>query len=115
MTGDSILFAPSNLMWQQKRKALSAALYKDKLKEMIESIKKVTIDTIRNRWSDSENNVIDIVQEASNLFIKITLVCMFGADCEDLKLKQTYKGVDKWVSFGEVVIKLMELSNTRTF
>lgn len=39
MIGDSILFAQSDLMWQQKRKALSAALYKDKLKDMIEVIK----------------------------------------------------------------------------
>ena len=69
---------------------------------MIESIKQVTIQTIRNKWSLCDE--IDIVQEASNLFIKITLVCMFGADCEDLKLKQTYKGVEKWVNFGEVVI-----------
>lgn len=43
MTGDSILFAQSDLMWQQKRKALSAALYKEKLKEMIELMKQVTI------------------------------------------------------------------------
>jgi hypothetical protein len=43
MTGDSILFAPSDIMWQKKRKALSAALYKDKLKGMIESMKQVTI------------------------------------------------------------------------
>lgn len=43
MTGDSILFAPSDLKWQQKRKALSAALYKDKLKDMIELMKQVTI------------------------------------------------------------------------
>jgi len=43
MAGDSILFAPSDIMWQNKRKALSAALYKEKLKDMIESIKQVTI------------------------------------------------------------------------
>jgi hypothetical protein len=30
MIGDSILFAKSDILWQQKRKALSAALYKDK-------------------------------------------------------------------------------------
>ena len=87
MTGDSILFAQSDLVWQQKRKALSAALYKDKLKDMIEKMKLVTIQTIRDRWSLADKNEIDIVQEASNLFIKITIVCMFGAECADLKLK----------------------------
>jgi hypothetical protein len=61
MTGDSILWAQSDLVWQQKRKALSAALYKDKLKGMIEQMKFVTIQTIRDRWSMAEKNEIDIV------------------------------------------------------
>lgn len=59
MTGDSILFEPSTLRWQQKRKALSSALYKDKLKDMIELMKKVTIETIQGRWSNAQE--IDIV------------------------------------------------------
>lgn len=50
MTGDSILFAKSDLQWQQKRKALSAALYKDKLRVMLDMMKEVTIDMIRNKW-----------------------------------------------------------------
>ena len=37
--GDSILFAKSDMLWQQKRKALSAALYKEKLRVMIDIIK----------------------------------------------------------------------------
>ena len=71
---------------------------------MIEVIKQVTIKTIRDRWFVADKNEIDIVQEASNLFIKITLCCMFGAECEDLKLKQTINGADAWINFGEVVI-----------
>ena len=39
MIGDSILFAKSDILWQQKRKALSAALYKDKLRVMMEIMK----------------------------------------------------------------------------
>ncbi len=37
--GESILFAKSDINWQQKRKALSAALYKEKLRVMIDIIK----------------------------------------------------------------------------
>ncbi len=48
--GDSILFAKSDTLWQQKRKSLSAALYKEKLKVMIEMVKGITIDLIRNNW-----------------------------------------------------------------
>jgi cytochrome P450 len=74
--GDSILFSQSDLKWQQKRKALSAALYKEKLKDMINMMKEITIETIKDNWMKAES--IDIVKEASNLFIKITLKCMFG-------------------------------------
>jgi len=61
MTGESILFEPSNLRWQQKRKALSSALYKDKLKDMIELMKQVTISTIQGRWANADRDEIDIV------------------------------------------------------
>jgi len=46
--GDSILTAKSDMMWQSKRKVLSSALYKDKLKLMIDMIKDATVDSIRN-------------------------------------------------------------------
>jgi len=74
--GDSILFSQSDIKWQQKRKALSAALYKEKLKDMIQMMKDITIDKIEKRWMKNEK--MDIVSEASNLFIEITLKCMFG-------------------------------------
>lgn len=51
VAGDSIVFAKSDMKWQQKRKALSAALYKEKLKLMIEMMKEVTIREIREQWS----------------------------------------------------------------
>jgi cytochrome P450 len=53
--GDSILFAKSDIMWQSKRKALSAALYKEKLRGMVEMIKRVTIEAITNKWMKAEN------------------------------------------------------------
>jgi hypothetical protein len=51
---------------------LSAALYKEKLKQMIEIMKEATIRIIREDWSPKEgekSHRIDIVREASNLFI----------------------------------------------
>jgi cytochrome P450 len=56
LLGDSILIAPSDLKWQQKRKALSAALYKEKLKAMIETMKGVTIDTIKDKWMNAKES-----------------------------------------------------------
>ena len=72
---------------------------------MIELMKQVTISTIKGRWANADNGEIDIVQEASNLFIKITIVCMFGSDCADLKLKQKVNGTDVWMNLGEVIIQ----------
>lgn len=48
--GNSIVFAKSDLEWQEKRKILSAALYKDRLRAMIDSIKMVTVATIEEDW-----------------------------------------------------------------
>lgn len=56
---------------------MSAALYKDKLKDMVQMMKDITIEMIQNKWMKADK--IDIVREASNLFIEITLKCMFGA------------------------------------
>lgn len=44
-------------------------------------MKDITIDMIENRWMKTER--MDIVREASNLFIEITLKCMFGSNFND--------------------------------
>jgi hypothetical protein len=53
---------------------------------MIEMMKGITIDVIRNKWMNAKDGQIDIVKETSNLFIKITLQCLFGTDSEDIKV-----------------------------
>ena len=98
LTGDSILFAKSDLLWQQKRKSLSAALYKEKLRCMIETIKDVTIEMIGKKWMQC--NKIDIVKESSNLFIKITLQCLFGAEKDDIEVEQMVKGIKEMHPVG---------------
>ena len=55
MIGNSILFAKSDTHWQAKRKSLSAALYKEKLRVMVDMMKDVTIHMIRNKWMKAEN------------------------------------------------------------
>jgi cytochrome P450 len=87
--GESIVFAKSDMLWQQKRKALSASMYKDKLKKMVEGMKEVTISMV-GEWT--RMGEIDIVKEASNLFMKITLVCLFGEGNEDLTVPQRENG-----------------------
>lgn len=107
------MFSKSDLAWQTKRKALSAALYKDKLTSMVETMKRVTIDIILKDWLPRSQ--IDIVREASNLFITITLKCLFGDEYENSKCKLRIKGAEKEVSLGETIILLMENTLIREF
>jgi len=48
--GDSILLSRSTLLWQRKRKAISASLYKDKLTKMTEIMKEIALETIEE-WT----------------------------------------------------------------
>ena len=111
--GDSILFAKSDIVWQQKRKVLSSALYKEKLKLMIDMIKDATIDTIRNEWLKTDNHTIDIVKAASRLIIKINLKCLFGGDNTEIKVLQRINGVESMQPLGETMISLMEANTVR--
>ncbi len=43
------------------------------------------------------------------------MVCMFGSECADLKLKQRVNGADVWMNLGEVIIQQLEQSNLRMF
>jgi cytochrome P450 len=107
------LFSKSDIQWQTKRKALSAALYKDKLTSMVETMKRVTIDIIQRDWITKGQ--IDIVRAASNLFITITLKFLFGDEYENSMCKLRVKGVETEVSLGETIILLMENTLTREF
>jgi hypothetical protein len=73
-------------MVAKKSKSLSAALYKEKLRVIIEMIKDISLDVIRNKWMKSEGKQIDIVKESTNLFIKIALKCLFGGDNQNVKI-----------------------------
>ena len=90
------------MKWQQKRKALSAALYKDKLKDMITMMKEITMETIRENWMKAET--IDIVKESSSLFIKITLKCMFGTGFNGQMIPQRVSGDVKQMELGEAIL-----------
>lgn len=70
-------------------------------------MKEVTIRTIREEWSPAngeKSKRIDIVKEASNLFIKITLTCLFGEGYLEEKVKQRVKGKEVWLPLGEVIL-----------
>ncbi len=59
---------------------IESALYKDKLRAMIDMMKESTLEIIRNKWMKAQDGKIDIVKESANLFINITQCCLFGSD-----------------------------------
>ncbi len=52
----------------------------------------------------AEDKKIDIVRESSNLFIKITLKCLFGGDNQDIMVSQRVNGVESLKPLGEAMI-----------
>lgn len=79
---------------------------------MLETIKAVTLDTIMNKWllnSDSNQQVtFDIVQETAQLYMKITLECLFGRDLKIHEVPQTYNDIEQKVPLGMALLKLIE-------
>lgn len=71
---------------------------------MIEMIKEITLDVIKNKWMKIEGKKIDIVKESTNLFIKITQKCLFGEDDQDIKIIQRKNGVETECLLGESMI-----------
>jgi hypothetical protein len=61
---------------------------------MLDIIKRVTIDEITGVWMKAENHEIDIVEAASQIFIKITLQGLFGAGNSEVKVLQKIDGVE---------------------
>jgi hypothetical protein len=80
---------------------------------MIQMMKDITIDKIENKWMKTER--MDIVREASNLFIEITLKCMFGSNFNDQSIVQTINGEKKNIPLGESILYLMECSIKRVY
>ncbi|TNV79831.1 hypothetical protein FGO68_gene11525 [Halteria grandinella] len=120
VAGDSILFARSDMQWQQKRKVISSALYKDRLRGMAETIKKVTLTTIKEDWlkrKDSNGIItLDIGRESANLNMKIVLSCFFGQDFDQIPLvDQVFDGIKTKLPLGEAVHKAFEMANEREF
>ena len=91
VVGDGIIFQKSNIMWQKKRKSISASLYKEKLLKMTEIMKAITLETIE-AWD--KKGTIDIVSETANLLMTIILACAFGRKHENPIVTFRKNGVD---------------------
>jgi hypothetical protein len=76
-------------------------------------MKDITIETIKKSWMNAKK--IDIVKESTNLFMDITLKCMFGAEFEHNKITQIINGEKKQVPLGESILMQTECSFRRIY
>ncbi|TNV80087.1 hypothetical protein FGO68_gene16754 [Halteria grandinella] len=117
VVGKSILFAESDLQWQQKRKVISSALYKDRLRGMIETIKNVAIQAIQQDWllqKDQNGIQLEIVKIMQNLYMQVTLSCFFGHSLEvNPIVDQLVQGEHKKMRLGEAMQNTFELAMGR--
>ena len=109
LTGDSILFNPSNELWSQKRKHLSAAFYKDKLNPMLEMIIKTTNLYIRKLLQEQSGpgKTMDILKFGGDLINSTILLCVFGVKIENIaKLKYMEGGKEELLDPGMFLKKI---------
>ena len=78
--GDSILFSKSDDIWREKRKHLSAAFYKDKMIQMLDSVANLTIDRVEKWKSEYVGTGREFIlnQQVSDHIMDSILFCVFG-------------------------------------
>ena len=85
LTGDSILFEDSSEFWNNKRKKMSVAFYKDKLIKMVDIVKDcmdIKIKEFKEEYA-RKNKQMNLITEISTIQVKILLSCAFGEDVSD--------------------------------
>ncbi|CDW76725.1 cytochrome p450 [Stylonychia lemnae] len=110
--GDSTLFMKSNELWAKKRRSLSASLYKQKLVQMVETMKQIGLETIEE-WG--KRGEIDIVTETANLMMKNTLACVFGRQNENPIIKYKENGQIRDIRLGESIQQNLSNASLREF
>ena len=75
--GDSIILERSNEMCMLKRKHLSAAFYKDKINQMMETVITLTNSKVK-KWLQKEDAKINITAEIQDLITECIQGCIFG-------------------------------------
>mmetsp|Transcript_25393 Transcript_25393/g.19132 ORF Transcript_25393/g.19132 Transcript_25393/m.19132 type:complete len:156 (-) Transcript_25393:1037-1504(-) len=94
LVGDSSLFESSTETWQHKRKALGSAFYKNKLTKMLEIVKVIVQDKMKE-WEEKyvkEGKVMNAMEELEDIHMRIIMGCAFGLDSQHFLIKQWKDG-----------------------
>ena len=87
LLGDSLLFAKGDETWKTRRKALSHVFYKDRISDMVHTLKSILADKCE-KWAAAtkQNNgktVIDISTEFQEIFARNMLTITLGEDISE--------------------------------
>ena len=77
--GGSILFSDSNESWRSRRKAMTPAFYKDRLRGLVKLAATTTKNSIKRMNVDKERT-FDIMEEILKTASEVILSCSMGED-----------------------------------
>ncbi|CDW82123.1 cytochrome family subfamily polypeptide 55 precursor [Stylonychia lemnae] len=100
---DSTFLQRSTELWAQKRKHLSQAFYKDKIKVMLKSAISVTNKRVQEwkKISTSENPIIVLNKQVQELIDDVVQVCVFGQSVLKKEIAYTEYGQAENRSIGK--------------
>ena len=88
LIGESFLFSKGDAHWKAKRQACAHAFYKDRIAEMMQSLKRRCEGTF-DKWTEEikaspeGSKVIDIAKEVEGLLAQNIIMIAFGEDIND--------------------------------
>ena len=87
LLGDSFVFAKGDETWKARRKALSHVFYKDRISDMVHTLKDILAGKCE-KWAAAtrQNNgktVIDISTEFQEIFARNLLTIILGEDISE--------------------------------
>ena len=99
--------------YAQKRKAISTALFKQKLLAMAPTMKRVTLNEVK-RWQDEGLKEIDLVKTTMELYGRIIMTICIGAELAETKVPiECEDGNLKNLSLASAIDVLFQFSLSR--
>ena len=95
--GSAFVFAKTDALWKSKRKAMAHAFYKDRLRHILEALKR-QVEASQSRWlAEIRKNgaiTIDLAEEILPIFQKLMMRVTLGADLDTFSSIEIMKKVE---------------------
>ena len=84
LLGNALFIAKSDAIWKLKRKSMSQAFYKERLKQLAEVIKDTAMEEMAV-WK--KKGEIELIRRVGDLHSKIIVDCLLGRGAHEYKVK----------------------------